>query len=307
MSVAVNYNLFIGNKAGGRGGALQLFENFVPIDFDTQAVLPSTFTVKGNSFFSNKARQSGGAIYVDGVRNVQSSHNLFYENIARDTSQGTGNGGAIAINSGPRHTGFDQFFEHPLTSEFFEVPFPFQGNLADLIASITVEQSVFWGNKALLDGGAISDTQTNQLSNYDFSFFGQLVSIDGPGLADVIVRNSVFKFNKSQRNGGAIAMTGLGQKMDYLLCPLTGEDPCPHPPADEMNPFSPFPNVNYPWVPDESSETRFSRLTVEDSVFRYNNAGQNGRDIFLWSTTPSRAGDISIIGSTPLDCVGDGC
>jgi len=133
-TILLTNNLFKDNKAAGvtdnqgfkysKGGAVYL---------KTSTTNTVTHTISDNTFISNNAEFSGGAIFIDGKFNADIENNYFINNKATDDD---GEGGAIAIN-------------------------------ADVGSSAKIHNNTFIGNKAKLGGAVFFEKSSSVLiDNY---------------------------------------------------------------------------------------------------------------------------------------------
>eukprot|EP01041_Mallomonas_annulata_P001553 gene1553-3000_t len=124
-------------------------------------------------FYMNKAN-TGGAILIDLINTDITMQSLLFSN----NSAIAGNGGAIVIN--------------------------------DYNTLVNINNTVFQGNRAVINGGAVCISAFNsELSFWRSSFIGNFAQ-DGGGMSfstlstNIILNSIIFENNKAENNGGAL-------------------------------------------------------------------------------------------------------
>jgi hypothetical protein len=256
-------NIFDGNSAV-KGGGIDISEAFL-----APGTKQASFELIDNLFIANKASDSGGGLSAD-ANNVITTGNTYIGNRAEGT------GGAIMATSHSRLRGTFQFVEPTIS----------QKPLEQRITAITIEDSVFLGNVAAINGGAVSDANSVEGVIYVPGILGagEMITYTGPGLANVTINNSLFFLNKvTQGKGGAIGMTATGQHAAFIL--------------------NPFQTAVPPWQQDVNSPIIPSSLTLMNSVVTGNKATRGG-GVYI------NAGDVKTLNNNIIrfnsggNCVG---
>lgn len=164
--------------------------------------------------------------------------------------------------------------------------------------------------------------------NFISAFVPYEYDIQGPGLATINIEDSVLLFNSAGSGGGGVSLTGNGQAASYLVCDLFYEPDCSEaflaafqvrqderdaffmclddPPPEGCGDFPGPPIASQPWLPDPSSATVCSSLTIDDdSKLQNNGAGGSGDDVLISNSCDYTVNidDDANIG----DCDGPGC
>ncbi|HKB01475.1 MAG TPA: proprotein convertase P-domain-containing protein, partial [Gemmataceae bacterium] len=167
----------------------------------------TTINLSGVTFTGNTATTNGGALHVTGTNaNVTVINSLFDTN----TVTGTGNGGAVFMNSGTFLTVRNSTLSGNTAAADGGALYFFSGG------GLTVENSTISGNTAsgtVVGGGALY-------------FFGTASSSPPAGAGftpgTVVIRNSTLANNNSAANGGAVAMPSFAGTLLLQNSTLTG-------------------------------------------------------------------------------------
>ncbi len=217
VSVSIDSSSFLGNKATGNGGAINITGALVVTDTDFQnntAYLPSgeggdggdggAINVEGrievsqSSFTNNSAVEDGGAIRVQG--GIQVNHqSSFISNSA------SGDGGAIDIDTLSGFSGDESTSQ--ISSSIFRSNEASNGDGGAIDGSayiLVVADSLFLNNYAEDDGGAIRTSGLVRVLDSDFN--DNTADIDGGAIyADSVqINQSQFLENSAGDDGGAI-------------------------------------------------------------------------------------------------------
>jgi predicted outer membrane repeat protein len=217
VSVSIDSNSsFLGNKATGNGGAIDITGALVVTDTDFEnntAYLPfneggdggdgGAINVEGrievneSSFTNNSAVEDGGAISVQG--GIQVNQSSFTLNSA------LGDGGAIDIDTLSGFSGDESTSR--ISSSVFRSNEASNGDGGAINGSayiLNVEDSLFLDNYAEDDGGAIWSSGLVRVLDSDFN--ENTADIDGGAIyADSVqINQSQFLENEAAEDGGAI-------------------------------------------------------------------------------------------------------
>lgn len=186
---------FIGNTSALNGGAIYVH------------AVESSLTVDGATFEKNTADKNGGAIVFLSDGKTDNDQKLVVSNAKFTGNSAVKKGGAIAwLQMEKNQTREQNLVINNAT---------FSGNKAETGGAISAEDTLtiseassFNGNKATLQGGAISILGTGTLG-------GELVISEGTEESHVIFSNNEVTGTNSSSQGGAIYNSGLINIGDY--------------------------------------------------------------------------------------------
>ena len=186
---------FIGNTSALNGGAIYVH------------AVESSLTVDGATFEKNTAGKNGGAIVFLSDGKTDNDQKLVVSNAKFTGNSAVKKGGAIAWLQMEKNQTREQNLVINIAT--------FSGNEAETGGAISAEDTLtisgassFNGNKATLQGGAISILGTGTLG-------GELVISEGTEESHVIFSNNEVTGTNSSSQGGAIYNSGLINIGDY--------------------------------------------------------------------------------------------
>lgn len=203
-NVAVSNSTFSGNTAE-TGGAVYL--------------LTGTIAAENCEFSKNSADTYGGAIWTSRGA-IVAKNDTFYENTANNsggalfTQNGTGTieectftkntaaamgGGAIGIFGGTANVKNSKFIENSTGGN---------GGAINNRSVLYIEESSFYKNRSLKDGGAVDNNNGGEITITKSRFEQNQAEGNGGALNDVVsvihIRDSAFVQNIAKKHGGAI-------------------------------------------------------------------------------------------------------